>query len=133
MKLQNPTLHTVDFKLAKLLKEKQFDILTEFCYEKHGQMLMGSTAGYYAANEDSIYLAPTFEQLHWWLMEKGIYVGISFGRVYQNGKWFPVVKISILYNTNFTTVSHDYSYRNYENILNKAYFEAVQLINLNQS
>lgn len=138
MKLKNPTLYTVDFKLAKLLKEKQFDILTEFCYEKHGQMLMGSTSGYYAANEENIYLAPTFEQLHWWLMEKGIYVGISFSRAYQNGKFFPVVETQTIQEGNLSSEPHKYSYilymlKHYENILNKAYFEAVQLINLNQS
>lgn len=139
MKLKNPTLHFVDFKLAKLLKEKQFDVLTEFCYDKDGQMLIGSTAGYYAANESNIYLAPTFDQLHWWLMEKSIFVSISFGRAYQNGKAFPVVETETIMGYDLSSKVHKYSYtlyilRHYENILNEAYYEAVQLINnLNQS
>lgn len=74
MKLNEP----VDFELAKLLKEKRFDINTDYFYNIDGEL-------YKPIFNSSDIPAPTIAEVIDWLYEKhNIWIEVS--REYTNGK-----------------------------------------------
>lgn len=72
----------VSFFIAKLLKNKGFDIPTEYCYLPDGSMQFssGDEGDYdkYDHNQWDNYSAPTISEVVMWLYEKhGIWIGVD--------------------------------------------------------